>query len=96
MNKRSFRRGLKDPELREGWTRVIEQVEGFEAPTIEAALQCCFEKVLKKTIDEINRQAAEEISGLPIQAWGIITGKTGQSFRITIDCEPPSIDPNLN
>jgi hypothetical protein len=96
VNLRSFRRGLKDPELPEGWERTVKLSERTEGGSIEEMLRGLFEKVLQEALKEIDRQAAEETHGKPIKAWGLLNGKSGQSFRLTIDCEPPSVDPNLN
>ena len=84
---RSFKRGM-DPQ-EEGWEKVSgESVNEGEEISIEEALRANFEKVLKVALDEMKRQIDAGICE-PVKAFGELTGKTGQSFRILLECEPP-------
>jgi len=44
---------------------------------------------------------AEQIAqgvGNPINSWGALTSENGQSFKLTLECQPPTIPtiPSLN
>lgn len=95
MNIRSFRRKLDRLE-REGWTRKNEYVHKHRGD-LEQQLRHAFEECLKNALDEMRGQI-ERGAGRPFISWGIVQGENGQTFRVTIESEPPSIpgDPSLN
>ncbi len=96
MNKRSFRRGMEPPDLKEGWTRVSESAEQGGPMTLEEALRGLFDEILKQALAEMERQAEAGEGGRPINSWGIIKCENGQEFKLTLECMPPVIIPILN
>lgn len=96
MNKRSFGRGMKPPRRNQGCERKHEEIRHTEG-LLEERLRAVFEEILRNALNEMAEQIAQGV-GNPINSWGALTSENGQSFKLTLECQPPTIPtiPSLN
>jgi hypothetical protein len=96
MNKRSFKRGMKPPQPKEGWERKKQESRHLHGP-LQDQLRAVFEEILRNALSEMAEQAAQGV-GKPINSWGALTAENGMAFKLTLECQPATIPtiPSLN
>lgn len=66
-----------------------QQSEKIEHMNAEAAIRHVFETVLQIAFDEVRKQNEFDEGGRPIIVEGVAEGDNGQSFKLTLECQPP-------
>jgi hypothetical protein len=87
---------MEPPKQKEGWERKHEETRHTHGP-LEEQLRAVFEEILRNAFDEMAEQAAQGV-GKPINSWGVVTSENGQSFKLSLECQPAAIPtiPSLN
>lgn len=74
-----------------------QQSEKIEHMNAEAAIRQVFETVLRVAFAEMYKQNESGEGGSPVSVEGVAEGENGQSFKLTLECQPPpaSEEPEL-
>jgi len=94
---KAARRSLEFPDLGPKWERGNVRSERRQRP-FEEAIREAFEEVLQQALAEIRQQNESGEGAKPINSWAILDFENGQSARLQLECEPPTIPtiPSLN
>jgi len=87
---------MEPPKRKKGWERKHEERRKLHG-ALEEQLRALFEGILANALNEMAEQSAQGV-GKPIDSWGVLTAENGQSFKLTLECQPATIPtiPSLN